>query len=211
MMSNSEIRRRAREVLGKNLFSKTWLYPILVLLIIGAISAALSGTYVGPALVTGILSVAASAYYLKRVRGQAEPENLGVAINGAKGSFVTSLLASFLSGLFIFIGTLLFVVPGILFSYSFSMVYYVMCDRPELGPLEALTESRRLMKGHRFQLFCLQLSFIGWSLLGALCFGIGSLWVSAYSMSATAIFYDELVANDRGYFTVSEPAEEVNE
>jgi uncharacterized membrane protein len=197
--------------MGGNIFSKAWLYPVLVLLIVGLISAVLSGTYVGPALVSGILSVAASAYYLKRVRGQAEPENLGVAVDGARGSFTTSLLASFLSGLFMLIGSLLFVIPGIIFSYSFSMVYYVIADRPELGPLEALHESHRLMKGHRFKLFCLQLSFIGWAFLGALCLGVGSLWASAYLMSANAVFYDELVAEDRGYFTVNEPTAEVAE
>lgn len=204
MTSNYEIRKRAREVLGTGLFTAGWLYPVLVVLIIGAISAALSGTYVGPILVTGILSVAASGYFLARVRGNAAPQDLSVAVESGKRNFVNSILVSVLVSVFVAIGSLLFIVPGILFAYSFSMVYYVMNDRPELSPMEALKESYRLMKGHRWQLFCLTLSFIGWALLGALCLGIGSLWATAYLETATAVFYDELVNQDRGTFTVNE-------
>ena len=90
------------------------------------------------------------------------------------------------------------------------MLYFVMNDHPEYGPLEVLRESHRLMKGHRFQYFCLNLSFIGWAILGALCLGVGTLWVSAYSQTASAVFYEELINNDRGYFTVNEPTEESN-
>lgn len=204
MTSNYEIRKRAREVLGAGLFTAGWLYPVLIVLIIGVISAALSGTYVGPMLVTGILSVAMSAYFIARVRGNAAPQDLSVAVDAGKRSFVNSILVSLLAGVFVAIGSLLFIVPGIIFAYSFSMVYFVMNDHPELSPMEALKESYRLMKGHRWQLFCLTLSFIGWALLGALCLGIGSLWASAYLETATAVFYDELVNQDRGTFTVNE-------
>ena len=211
MISNSEIRRRSREVLGIGLFTGGWLYPVLVLLIVGAISGALAGTYVGPMLVSGLLAIASAGYFLARVRGQAQPQEITVAVDCVKRSFVNSILASLLVAVFVTIGTFIFIVPGILFSYSFSMVYHVMIDRPELGPMEALKESRRLMRGHRWQLFCLQFSFIGWHFLGALCLGIGSLWSSAYATTANSVFYDELVANDRGYFTVNDPTEEPKE
>ena len=204
MTSNYEIRKRAREVLGSGLFTAGWLYPVLLVLIIGAISAALSATYVGPILVTGILSVAAAGYFIARVRGNAQTTELSFAVESGKRNFVNSIIVSLLVSVFVAIGSLLFIVPGILFAYSFSMVYYVMNDRPELSPMEALKESHRLMKGHRWQLFCLTLSFIGWALLGALCFGIGSLWATAYLETATAVFYDELVNQDRGTFTVNE-------
>ena len=91
------------------------------------------------------------------------------------------------------------------------MVPYILAENPGIETKRALELSKKMTDGEKFNIFLLQLSFIGWSILGALCFGIGSLWVSAYSISSTAIFYDELVANDRGYFTVPEPAEEVNE
>ena len=204
MTSNYEIRKRAREVLGSGLFTAGWLYPVLIILIVGAISAALSTTFVGPILVTGILSVATAGYFIARVRGNAQATELSFAVESGKRNFVNSIIVSLLVSVFVAIGSFLFIIPGILFAYSFSMVYYVMNDRPELSPMEALKESYRLMKGHRWQLFCLTLSFIGWALLGALCFGIGSLWATAYLETATAVFYDELVNQDRGTFTVNE-------
>ena len=136
MTSNYEIRKRAREVLGTGLFTAGWLYPVLVVLIIGAISAVLSGTYVGPILVTGILSVAASGYFLARVRGAAAPQDLSVAVESGRRNFVNAILVSVLVSVFVAIGSLLFSVPGIIFAYSFSMVYYVMNDHPELSPME---------------------------------------------------------------------------
>lgn len=211
MISNSEIRARARETLGKGILSVGWLYPVLIILCASVISVALTGTFVGPFIVSGLIGIATAAYFIARVRGNAQPQNLSVAINGISGCFLNSILATLLYELFVFIGTLLFIVPGILFSYSFSMLYFVMNDHPEYGPLEVLRESRRLMRGHRWQLFCLHFSFIGWGILGALCLGIGALWVSAYSQTASAVFYEELINNDRGYFTVNEPAEELNQ
>ena len=208
MISNSEIRARARETLGKGILSVGWLYPVLILLCVIVITTALTGTFVGPFIVSGLIGIATAAYFIARVRGSAQPQDLGVAIRGVSGCFLNSILATLLYELFVFIGTLLFIVPGILFSYSFSMLYFVMNDHPEYGPLEVLRESRRLMRGHRWQLFCLHFSFIGWGILGALCLGIGALWVSAYSQTASAVFYEELINNDRGYFTVNEPAEE---
>ena len=75
-----------------------------------------------------------------------------------------------------------------------------------MSAMQALRESHRLMKGHRMELFLLNLSFIGWMIVGSLCLGVGTLWVSAYMETANAVFYEELVAADRGYFTVSEEA-----
>ena len=209
-ISNKEIRARARDTLGKGILSVGWLYPVLILLCASVITTALTGTFVGPFIVSGLIGIACAAYFIARVRGSARPQDLGAAVSGVSGSFLNSILATLLYGLFVFIGTLLFIVPGILFSYSFSMLYFVMNDHPEYGPLEVLRESHRLMKGHRFQYFCLNLSFIGWAILGALCLGVGTLWVSAYSQTASAVFYEELINNDRGYFTVNEPTEESN-
>jgi uncharacterized membrane protein len=55
------------------------------------------------------------------------------------------------------------------------------------------------MNGHKMQYFILNLSFIGWMLLGSLCFGVGTLWASAYMSTANAVFYEELIANEASY------------
>jgi len=63
--------------------------------------------------------------------------------------------------------SLLFIIPGIIKSFSYAMTPYILAEHPELTPNEAITESRRIMAGNRWRLFCLQLSFIGWELLCA--------------------------------------------
>lgn len=199
MISNSQIRARAREILGNNLFSGSWLYPVLVVIIVAAISGALSATFVGPMIVSGLLSVASARYFIGRVRGNIEPGQIESSIDGIRNNVLGSLLTGILYNVFVAIGSMIFVIPGIIFSYSFSMAFYIINDHPEMTAMEALRESRRLMNGHKMQYFILNLSFIGWMLLGSLCFGVGTLWASAYMSTANAVFYEELVASDASY------------
>ena len=196
MITNSQIRLRAREILGANLFSGRWLFPVLVIIIVNAINAALSRTYVGPIIVTGLLSVAACRYFMNRVRGNIDPHQLETSIDGVRENFLGSMLTGILYNIFVAIGTIVFVIPGIIFGFSFSMAFYIINDHPEMTAMEALKESHRLMNGHKMQYFLLNLSFIGWMLLGSLCFGIGTLWAASYASTASAVFYEELVAND---------------
>ena len=207
MISNSEIRAKAREVLGgKNLFSASWLYPVLVAIIVNAINGALATTYVGPIIVTGLLSVASCRYFMDRVRGNIEPKQLETAIEGVKTNFLGSMLTGILYTVFVALGSIVFVIPGIIFSYSFSMAFYIINDHPEMTAMEALKESHRLMKGHKMQYFLLNLSFIGWMIVGMACFGVGSLWVASYMSTANAVFYDKLIALDGGYVSDSSEA-----
>lgn len=199
MISNSQIRARAREILGNNLFSGSWLYPVLIVIIVVAISGALSATFVGPMIVSGLLSVASARYFIGRVRGNIEPGQIESSIDGIRNNVLGSLLTGILYNVFVAIGSMIFVIPGIIFSYSFSMAFYVINDHPEMTAMEALRESRRLMNGHKMQYFILNLSFIGWMLLGSLCFGVGTLWATAYMSTANAVFYEELIANDASY------------
>jgi uncharacterized membrane protein len=208
MTSNSEIRRRAREILGTNLFSASWLYPVLIAVIVSVLNAIVSSTFVGPVVLSGLLSVASARYFLDRVRGNIEPREIESSIEGLKVNMLGSLLTGVLYNLFVAIGSIILFVPGIIFGFSFSMAFYIINDHPEMTAMEALRESRRLMNGHKMQYFLLSLSFIGWMLLGMACLGVGTLWASSYMSCASAVFYDELVANDKGFFTVNEEASE---
>lgn len=94
----------------------------------------------------------------------------------------------------------LLIVPGIIKAYAYSQAYYVYKDMvaatPQGGPKprfrDAITRSRQLMRGHKWQLFVLQLSFIGWALLSILTAGIGQLWLVPYTYGTYAAYYDEL-------------------
>lgn len=85
-------------------------------------------------------------------------------------------------------------IAGVIFAYAYRMAPYLMHDYPELTPREALKISREMMKGYKWNLFVLDISFIGWILLGILTLGIGMLFVSPYMQTATALFYDDLRA-----------------
>ena len=75
---------------------------------------------------------------------------------------------NFLVWLYTFLWSLLFVIPGLIKSYSYSMTPYILAEHPELSANEAITRSREIMDGNKWRLFCLGFSFIGWSLLCAL-------------------------------------------
>lgn len=104
----------------------------------------------------------------------------------------TTTLARFLKSLFISLWTLLFIIPGIVAGYSYAMTSYILAENPQLKASEAIKQSKAMMYGHRFRLFCLHFSFIGWDILVALSFGIGSLWITPYKHAATAAFYREI-------------------
>lgn len=112
--------------------------------------------------------------------------------------YFTSTLAIYLIKMILtFLWGLLFLIPGIIKNYSYSMAFFIYKDHiqsnPDISFLDCITESRKLMNGHKMDLFLLQLSFIGWYLLGLITFGIGLIWVIPYKDAANANFYRHLV------------------
>ena len=194
MFSNAQIRAKAREMLGNNIFSSEWLYSLIIMLVISVVTAALSATGIGSIIVYGLLMCASAAYFAGRARGTVGHKDLGVTIEAIKVDAIGSIFTGVLQSLFIALWSMLFVIPGIVKSCSYAMAFYVKNDNPTLSANEAITESRRLMDGYKMQYFLLQLSFIGWIFVGSICFGIGSLWVAAYMEAAKAAFYEEVKA-----------------
>ncbi len=192
MSSRFEIRARARKALGGNIFATTWLLVLVAGLIVNAIMGVVSFTYVGPLILTGPLSYGLIKVILKAVREQDSKVELGDLFKGFTEDFVGNFLTGLLVTLFTFLWSLLFVIPGIVKMYSYSMALYIKTDHPEYTAKQCIDESRKMMNGHKMELFLLQLSFIGWMFVGALCLGVGTLWVNAYMQTATACFYEEL-------------------
>ena len=114
-------------------------------------------------------------------------EYVGLAFQ--KGKYWGIVKAMFLKNLYIFLWSLLFIIPGIIKAYAYRMVPYIMTDNPEMQAAEAISLSRKMMKGQKWKAFVLDLSFIGWYLLGALAFGIGALFVNPYKFSTDAQLY----------------------
>ena len=100
-----------------------------------------------------------------------------------------------LMGLFTFLWSLLLLIPGIIKAYSYSLTPYILIDNPELSVREAIRKSQQMMQGQKFNLFYLQLSFIGWQILALFTGGIGFLWLLPYMQTSQAVFYQNLKDN----------------
>ena len=83
-------------------------------------------------------------------------------------------------------------IGAIVVKYMYSMVPYLLHDYPELTPREAMKISREMMSGQKWELFVLDLTFIGWILLSIITFGVGMIFVEPYMSTARAAFYEDL-------------------
>ena len=102
------------------------------------------------------------------------------------------LLGGVLVYVYTILWSLLFLIPGIIKGISYSQTFFLMRENPELSGEQAIQLSMKMMQGHKMEYFLLQLSFIGWILLGCITLCIGLLWVQPYITTANAEFYKEL-------------------
>ena len=186
-MRAKEIRKSAWQSL-----SGKWGACVIIFLIYSVIMGACAGaTYVGigavvALLVSGPFMLGINKVALQVVRDE-KPEIMTL-FDGFK-DFTRALILYITNSLLTFAWSLLFIIPGIIKSYAYSMSYFVLLDNPSLTANEARKKSIELMDGNKWRLFCLQFSFIGWYLLSLLTFGILSFWVTPYVQVATAKFY----------------------
>jgi len=111
--------------------------------------------------------------------------------------FGKALITKILLAVFLTLWYLLLIVPGIIMTYAYSQAYYILEEHPEMSPIDAIKASRALMKGHKWELFCLQISFIGWAILSAMTLGIGGLFLNPYMLAAEYAFYDNIAHNNK--------------
>ena len=159
----------------------------LVIAVLSWIAAAILAfiPYVGP-LVAAIIVTPAFTLSVYRVY-------LGVVAGGVPevsdafcgfDDFWSAFKVNFLVGLFTFLWSLLFVIPGIVKGISYSMSMYILAENKGKSALECIHESQQMTYGHKADLFVLSLSFLGWCLLGSITFGLAYIWVIPY-MNAT--------------------------
>lgn len=135
---------------------------------------------------TGVLSIGVCRFFIN-LTGDSNSQfsDLWYGFNNILKACGVALLV----GVIVFLGSIFFVVPGIILAYMYSQVYYVMAQNPELSVIDVLKESARIMKGHKFELFVLQLSFLGWMILSGLTFGIVGFYVIPYYNATLANYY----------------------
>lgn len=188
MLKAKDYRERAWNKLHGN-----WATAVLSYLIMELLLGVLAFTYIGTLIVAGPLSVGFALVILNIVRkNNPKLENLFAAFQ----DFVRAFVLWLVNTIFIILWTLLLIVPGIIKSLSYSMSYYILIDDINISANDARKKSMQLMDGHKWRLFCLYCSFIGWILLSLLTFGILLFWVMPYIQTAHAEFYQSLIAGD---------------
>lgn len=208
MSGCSEIRARARKQLGGGIFAETWSMTMLCYLLYSVIIGAVSFTVVGIILLGGPLTYGMCKITLNNARGVKRTEITDL-FGGFNKDFLNSFLLELLMSLYIFLWSLLLVIPGIIKSYAYALSFYIQNDSENKDWSYCLHKSEEMMRGHKAELFVLDLSFIGWYIVGALCLGIGTLFVVPYHMQAKTNFYLELKeqsdAVERKYINTEEP------
>ena len=187
-MNNADIRAEARDLLRGS-----WGLLVLVWLIKGGIASLTSagrgyGSIVS-LILTGPLDLGIAEIFLQLHRRQGF--NLENMFSGFK-DFSRALVAQLLISIYVFLWSLLLIVPGIIAAISYSMTFFILRENPDLEVQEAMRQSQALMNGHKTEFFMLMLSFFGWALLSLLTFGVGFLFLSSYMEMSKAIFYQRI-------------------
>lgn len=138
--------------------------------------------------VSAILEVASLNVYLKMSRSP-EPVSFSAFLEGLN-NWARATLAILWTILWIFIWTFLLIIPGIIKSFAYSQIFYIIAEYKEISVTKALKISMIITKGHKWDLFVMYLTFIGWDLLCIITFGLALLWVQPYkTMTCTNAYH----------------------
>lgn len=198
MKSNSELRLEARNALHGN-WATSALFCFIYIIITGILNSTFTLPFGNDVALSQGGSIVGTIICLPMAWGMAvafrrqfngEEMELGWLFNGYPQARVWTTKC--LQYLYIFLWTLLLIIPGIVKAYSYGMTDYILADNPDMKDNAAIEESMRMMSGRKMKLFLLDLSFIGWVILACLfTLGIGLIWVEAYVQSAHAAFYED--------------------
>lgn len=198
MKRSSELRAQAWSALSGK-WGMAVVATLVYMVICGVISLIQYVSSIAALLVSLPLAYGFTIMLLNVVRGSdVELNTLGEGFKDYGRILGTMLLSS----VYQFLWMLLLIIPGIIKGYSYALTPYLLKDHPELKFNAAIEESMRLMSGNKMRLFLLDLSFIGWFLLGLITFGIAFLWITPYWNTARAAFYEDLMSDlrDAGEF-----------
>ena len=199
MMNSAYFRNKAWEQLNHQ-WGTAVLFTLVYLLISVAVSKAAEiipfvGAVLSIVVALGLypMTYSYNVAFLNNLRS-GEPIKIDSLFAGYKDWF-RIVLTYFLLYIYVFLWSLLLVIPGIIKSIEYSQVAFILRDNPELSDNAAIEKSMAMMLGHRWQYFKLQFSFIGWWLLVFVTFGVAILWVQPYVWAACANFYESLKAD----------------
>lgn len=194
--------KNLRDKAWNNLRTNYW-YMLLGLIIVSAILGITSGIAI---IVMGTLAVGLNYYFINGIT-KSNPDLMEI-FEPFKERFLETMIMGIVRNIFVFLWTLLFVIPGIVKTYSYFLAEYIMVFDKEISGMDAITKSRELMNGNKGRLFYLHLTFIGWFILCILTFGIGFIFIAPYVKMAEVEFALE-VLKDSGYTVNVDGSEEI--
>ena len=174
----------------------------LIMLVNGLIISVASmipvvGSLVGVFIISPAFAIAIINIYLNVAESSEYRPEIGDLFKDFD-KFWLAFKITFFTGLFTFLWALLFYIPGIIKAISYSQAMFIAAENPNIGALEAINKSKEMMDGHKMDLFLLELSFIGWAILGAFTLGILYIWLFPYMNASLAIFHNSIKPN-QGY------------
>lgn len=143
------------------------------------------------ALLLAPLSISLMGYYVEFIRGKNRDLDDGIKSifkNTFKKGYGGKLGVYLLKSIFTYLLTLLFVIPGIIFGYSSRYAFQIMCDNPNIKPMQAIRLSKKIVQGNRTELFILDLSFFPWMLLSIFIFPM--IYTLPYYYTTDALYYE---------------------
>ena len=165
-------------------------FGLLLMIVLGIVGAVMFILKLIDLFVFNPLEVGCNRFFLVNQDTDAQ---LPEVIFAFKNNYINSVLGLFIRDLAIGLGLLCFLVPGIILTYSYRMVPYILADDPAIAPIEALKKSRAMMKGQKWACFVYDLSFLGWYLLSICTAGILSIfYVNPYKYNANAELYKRI-------------------
>ena len=145
-------------------------------------------------LIGGVLQLGYADFLLKQHDGQ---ETRFGDLFSQFDRFGTGFAQNFLRGLYIFLWSLLLIIPGIIKDLAYAMTPFILAENPNMTASQAIRASEELMDGHKTDLFVLNLTFLGWDLLAALTLNLGNIALNPYKNAAYAAFYRQIQAEKR--------------
>ena len=165
---------------------------VIVFIIIFVIAMAIA--IVLDAFVINPLEIGIRRFGLANLNAKAEVKEIGF---GYDHNYKNGVKTMFFRDLYTFLWSLLFIIPGIVKSYEYRMIPYLLADHPDMTSEQAFAESKRMMTGQKWNAFVLDLSFIGWDILSILTLGILSIfYVEPYKFMTKAALYEKLAYGD---------------
>ena len=167
-----------------NVYDEPWVFPLLMCLSVGLMLAFL--LFLVYPMTVGLANVFSRLYY------NSERDLLMSFRHLTFEDCTRSAFGMFLMSAVTLGYSLLLIVPGVIASLALFLTPFLLKDYPELSVTEALRMSRKMMQGHKMQLFKLQLSFLGWVVLNVFTLGLGTLWLLPYMLTTMAAFYQDV-------------------